>query len=82
MNIARFEVREWIDPWRDRRPMTDDVVLVTLWRRERISVEQAWYGGNVIDGTGRKDWHCVEGTVLAWMPLPEPYNPVEEEEVE
>lgn len=80
MNIARFEVREWIDPWRDRRPMTDDVVLVTLWRRERIYVEQAWYGENFLEITGGKDWNCVEGTVLAWMPLPEPYNPVEEEE--
>lgn len=79
MKTASFEQREWIDPWRDRRPMTDDVVLVTLWRREKIYVEQAWYGVGLLEETGRKDWHCIEGTVLAWMPLPDPYNPAEED---
>ena len=55
MNIASFETREWIDPWRDRRPMTDDVVLVTLWRRERIYVEEAWYGVIFPEQKGRND---------------------------
>ena len=80
MNIARFEVREWIDPWRDRRPMTEDRVLVALGDAEDFigiaryvadPIDEGWYiemyGHNTVN-------------ILAWMPLPEPYNPVEEEE--
>lgn len=78
MNIARFEVREWIDPWRDRRPMTSDEVLVTVWSKGEYVVKTAWYYNDewTILSFGRFD------TALAWMPLPEPYNPVEEEDDE
>ena len=82
MNIARFEVREWIDPWRDRTPMTDDIVLVTVWAQGniltgykaegRLAVMTSFYEPEA------KAWGIAN--VLAWMPFPEPYNPVEEED--
>ena len=72
MNIARFEVREWIDPWRDRRPMTDDRVLVQYWKFGTWFIRVSNYRPEV------DDWEV--DNVIAWMPLPEPYNPVEEED--
>ena len=89
MKVASFEKREWIDPWRDRRPMTEDPVLVSIVENGKIEVAVGRYNAKPIDrGTHIVDigWF-VDGFhlrefVLAWMPLPEPYNPVEEEEVE
>ena len=82
MKPASFEHAEWIDPWRDRRPMTDDRVLVTFFANGKMYVDTGCYVKgdvewvrNVLSGEG---WRAP-GTVLAWMPLPEAYNPVEEE---
>lgn len=75
LKVASFEEREWIDAWRDRRPMTDDEVLVTYWNA---------YGGALRVRTGNyRENGQYNGWgfpfVLAWMPKPEPYNPAEEE---
>lgn len=84
MNIASFDEREWIDPWRDRVPMTDEPVLVTVWAsgsffdgykaKGRLALMTSFYDHEV------RGWGIAN--VLAWMPFPEPYNPVEEEEDE
>lgn len=86
MRIASFEIREWIDPWRDRRPMTDDLVLVTYWFNGKRYVGTASYTKGSKDQTlgslfEPEGWNCC-GTVLAWQPLPDTYNPVEEEDAE
>ena len=75
MRTASFEQREWIDPWRDRRPMTNDYVLVSIYVCGGMECEIGWY---YVDGA---EW-CTRsrGTVLAWMPLPDAYNPAEEVE--
>lgn len=73
MKPASFDVAEWIDAWRDRRPMTDDAVLVTAWnpREERLMVSTARYYCE----EEYKTWN--DYSVVAWMPLPEAYDPVE-----
>lgn len=83
MKPASFENAEWIDPWRDRTPMTDDMVLATVWAgtadyracevmRGRLAVVCTFYD------TEKKAWGVHN--VLAWQPIPFPYNPVEAEE--
>ena len=65
--VASFEEREWIDPWNDRRPMTDDWVLVTANDRDHRFVtlgrceDDEWY------------YFDEDTEVLAWMPLPDVY---------
>lgn len=73
MKVASYDKREWIDPWRDRRPMTDDNVLVTRSYRGERYVVTSWYC------TAANEFAC-NGTVLAWKPLEEPYDPTAEEE--
>jgi hypothetical protein len=68
MKPASFDTAEWIDAWRDRRPMTDDAVLVSGWDGDEHVVGMSCYA-NGYWATGL--------TVLAWMPLPEAYDPVE-----
>lgn len=85
MKPASFEKREWIDPWRDRYPMTDDPVLVTYFFGGKLMVDTAHYSrgldlcGITISGMATEGW-CCPGTVLAWEPLPEAYDPVAEAE--
>ena len=69
MKVASFDNAEWIDAWRDRRPMTDDPVLVTRWSR--------WAKCYVITIETYDACGWSSDTVLAWMPLPEAYDPVE-----
>lgn len=65
MRIASFEQREWINPWNDRRPMTDDWVIVTVKDRWHKYVSMSKY-----DEDG---WFNDEDEeVIAWMPLPDP----------
>lgn len=66
MKIASFEKREWINPKTDRRPMTEDWVLISVMvgNRPETSIGKfmpygEWYGED------RED-------VIAWMPLPDP----------
>ena len=72
MRIASFEVREWIDPKKDRRPMEEEWVLVTLRS-----------GGSLIVSIGKylpdlKEWYGEdEEDVVAWMPLPDPAEGIE-----
>ena len=87
MKPASFEKREWIDPWRDRRPMTKDPVLVSIVENGKIKVAVGRYNAEPLDcGTYMVDigWFVdgfhLQEFVLAWMPLPDPYNPVEEVE--
>ena len=85
LKVASFEEREWIDPWRDRRPMTDDEVLVTAydWYKNHLITTTAWYRTTAPDLDSwnvilpRYGWSIPN--VLYWMPMPEPYNPAEEE---
>lgn len=83
MKPASFEKREWIDPWRDRYPMTDDMVLVTYFYDGKLRVDTARYSKAEnpygIVGIATEGW-CCPGTVLAWEPLPEAYDPVAEAE--
>lgn len=74
MKVASFEEKgEWIDARNDRRPMTDDWVLVTQ------DMEHA--GRVVTDACYRpKTGWNTKSPVLAWMPMPEPYSPTEEVE--
>lgn len=67
MTIASFDVKgEWIDPWNDRRPMTDDWVLVTVFKNGHKYVWENKYE----DGFG---WLVDEDfEVLGWQPMPEP----------
>lgn len=67
MKVASFDNAEWIDAWRDRRPMTDDPVLVSGWDGERHTVRMSCYNNG--------EWE-TSLTVLAWMPRPEAYDPV------
>ena len=65
MRIASFEVREWINPWEDRRPMTDDWVLVTVNDEGHKYVTMSKY-------EGKYGWLVDDDTeVIAWMPLPD-----------
>ena len=84
MKPASFEKREWIDPWRDRYPMTDETVLVTYFYDGKLRVDTAHYSKEDVApfgivGIATEGW-CCAGTVLAWMPLPEAYDPVAEAE--
>jgi len=66
MRIASFEKREWIDPVNDRRPMTEDWVLVTQLTEGRKIVTESKY-------EEKYGWFIdPEDTVLGWMPLPDP----------
>ena len=79
--MASFDKAEWIDAWRDRRPMTEDAVLVTLWRGGKTYVDVAWYREeHHYDTTTFEEGWVALGTVLAWKPLEEPYDPTAEEE--
>lgn len=76
MKPASFEKREWIDPWGDRCPMTDDTVLVTYWNRweKKPRMELSSY----VKNEEQQGWDTMN--VLAWQPLPEAYDPVAEAE--
>ena len=76
MKYASFEEREWIDPWNDRRPMTDEWVLVTIFSNG--------LGKYVTMGKYEEDYGWFidnDDSLLGWMPMPEPmggYMPLEE----
>lgn len=86
MKVASFDKVEWIDPWIDRYPMTDDTVLVTYFYDGKLRVDTARYRKGIdlygiisFSGIATEGW-CCPGTVLAWQPLPEAYDPVAEAE--
>lgn len=60
---ASFEEREWINAANDRVPMTNDPVLVC---REDKTMAVGYYR------KAEKKWSRTN--VVAWMPLPEPYE--------
>lgn len=66
MKIARYdEPGVWINPWNDRRPMTDDWVLVTIIDGTGKYVSIARFAD---------EWEYIDEDqeIAAWMPLPEP----------
>ena len=77
MKPASFDTAEWIDAWRDRRPMTDDEVLVSYFFDGKMRVSTSFYAKESRNPISVccEGWACA-GTVLAWMPLPEAYDPV------
>lgn len=70
VSSASFEEREWINPWNDRRPMTDDWVLVTANDRNHSYVTL----GKFDDIDGIWVWFDDDTEVIAWMPLPDVYT--------
>lgn len=82
MKIASYDKREWIDPWRDRTPMTEDIVLVTVWAQGNALIGYKAKGRLVVMTSfyepEAKSWGIAN--VLAWMPFPEAYDPVAAEE--
>lgn len=69
MKIASFENRGvWINPWNDRRPMTDDWVLVTVNDEGHKYVTMSKY-------ENKYGWFIDDDMeLIAWMPLPDPAN--------
>lgn len=66
MSIASFEELEWINPWEDRRPMTEDWVLVTVFKDGHKYVWSSKYEEDY-------GWLMDEDfEILGWMPQPEP----------
>lgn len=61
--IASFDKKEWISAENDRVPMTNDPVLVC---REDKTMAVGYYK------KATKTW--TRSNVIAWMPLPEPYE--------
>ena len=55
----------------DRLPENDDAVLIS----HKNGVTKAWWNGRFWTSATKKYYK----TVLAWMPLPEPYKPKENE---
>ena len=66
---------EWI-PCGDRLPHNADPVLVTiLWDRYQdleVSIGEYW---KKADGWGEFRMGDITGEVVAWSPLPKPYDP-------
>lgn len=71
MKIASFEKREWIDPKTDRRPMTEDWVLITVVEFTKPETRIGRYMSY-----GEWYWEDSED-VIAWMPLPDPAEVME-----
>lgn len=66
LRIASFETREWTDPYKDRRPMTDDWCLITVNDEGHKYVTMSKY-------EEKYGWFVdPDLEVIAWMPLPEP----------
>lgn len=77
MRPASFDTAEWIDAWRDRRPMTSDRVLVTFFYDGKMHVDTGRYvksDYNLVGMMRTEGWDTL-GTVLAWRPFPDPYIP-------
>lgn len=63
------KAQRWI-PVEERLPEDEEMVMVTCQTKSgRRSVNRAWYGEGFWHGSG-----SMSG-VIAWMPLPEPYQP-------
>lgn len=75
MKIASFDVREWINPNTDRRPMTEDWVLMTLRCGDHYIVRTDRYLLDLKEMLAEYD-----ADMVAWMPLPEPYDGERREE--
>ncbi len=84
-SIALLKAQHWISV-RDRLPETNVEVLTTYLYDDEPGeryVEPTIYFD---DGDGKGHWHLgdehtfgrVRKTIIAWMPMPEPYKPPEE----
>lgn len=77
--------QRWI-PVTERPPENDNEVLITVWDAEDdyVEVYKGFYQGHEwwtqwCHGCSKiKDEPCGENIVIAWMPLPEPYQGGEE----
>lgn len=73
-------IREWI-PCKDRQPSEKMRALVTT--KEGVAMEGDEYNVQIMcwDGQCWRDyeyWDKMDGIVIAWMPLPEKYQPEED----
>lgn len=70
VDIIRKHINDGWIPVEERLPEDEEMVLVTCQTKTgRKSVNRAWYGEGFWHGTG-----SMSG-VIAWRPLPEPYQP-------
>lgn len=85
MTIASFETKgEWIDARNDRRPMTDDIIII-LWNPERAMKMERYKNTcftkkRAMAGCYREnDTEWWDLYVDAWMPYPDASDFVVEE---
>lgn len=72
--LLNVPAHEWI-PVKEKIPEEEKIVLVTCQTKKgNVFVNRAYYVNGFWHGSG-----SMAG-VIAWMPLPEPYNTKEEEE--
>lgn len=72
MALQALEQTSWIPV--SKNPKEEGSYMTTLdYGEYGLSVGQRFYYG--------KDYGWTDGHVIAWMPLPEPYNPQESKEV-
>jgi hypothetical protein len=78
----------WISV-KDRLPKTDAEVLTTYIYADRPNIGYVESASYFDDGDGKGHWHSiwdeysfrrVRKTTIAWMPMPKPYEPPEEDE--
>ena len=70
-NARTIEERKWI-PCSERLPETDEMMLVTAQPKKGApNVNRAYYMDGAWHGSGSMS------NVIAWMPVPDPYEPEE-----
>ena len=70
----------WI-PVSERLPEDKTYVLTTIKVSKRIAhARSGWYDGGFFMNDNGDTWRATDKEVIAWMPLPEPFEPQESED--
>jgi len=73
---------EWIKT-SDRLPEDKTYVLATIKVPHRVAhARSGWYEGGFFHNDNGDTWNSTDREVIAWMPLPKPYEPQESEDEE